>query len=100
VADNGDGQLKRLNPDGSINLAVPLGANPHYPVFDGANIWTPTSNDSVVVVRAVTGAIVGTLTSIGCSNNRGLAESDPAQQLSKTRIAAQFVEERIDLEMD
>jgi hypothetical protein len=60
-----DNTLKRLNPSGGIDKVVPV-ISPKHPVFDGANLWVPAQN-SVVVVRALTGNIVATLTGNGLS---------------------------------
>lgn len=71
VTDFGDNKLKKLNSDGSIALAVNVGASPSYPAFDGINIWVPnfdSSPASVTVVRAtggLSGTVIATLTGNG-----------------------------------
>ena len=46
-------KLHKLNSDGSIVQTIDgIGSFPHYPVFDGTNIWVPGfDSESVVVVR-------------------------------------------------
>ncbi|MFY9552527.1 MAG: S-layer homology domain-containing protein [Thermoanaerobaculia bacterium] len=56
------GRILELDPDGNVLLTVPVGNFPHFPVFDGANIWVPNGVDgSVSVVQAATGTVVTTL---------------------------------------
>ncbi len=69
VTDRGAGALLKLDSDGAILQAVPVGTSPLFPVFDGANIWVPNfASDSVSVVRASTGAVLATLTGNGLSS--------------------------------
>jgi hypothetical protein len=56
------GKLHRLDSAGNVLQSVAVGASPRGAVFDGANIWVPnTFGNSVTVVQAVSGAIVGTI---------------------------------------
>ena len=66
VTDFNSGNLLKLDSNGAIIQTVPVGTFPRYPVFDGTNIWVPNQNSSsVTVVRASTGAVLGTLTGNG-----------------------------------
>ena len=64
VTDTGAEKLHRLDSDGAILQSVTVGPSPRYPVYDGTNIWVPSVGE-VRVVRAATGAVLATLTSIG-----------------------------------
>jgi hypothetical protein len=53
VTDQTLDTLFKLNADGSIAQAIPVGDRPLAPVFDGTNIWVPNQfSNSVTVVRA------------------------------------------------
>ena len=67
ISDNLRGALLRVDTAGSILQTVTIGATSRYPVFDGTNIWVPSS-DSVVVVRASSGVVLQTLTGNGLSS--------------------------------
>jgi hypothetical protein len=51
VSDQGDNTFKKLNSDGSIAQSITVGNDPFFPIFDGTNIWVPSNNNSVAVVR-------------------------------------------------
>jgi hypothetical protein len=52
VTDITANTLLKLNTDGSIAQTINVGDAPHFPVFDGTNIWVPNqSSDSVTIVR-------------------------------------------------
>jgi hypothetical protein len=73
VTDSGDNKLKKLNSDGSIAMSVNVGGGPHYPAFDGINIWVPNFDSapaSVSVVRA-TGGLAGTVIATLTGNGLG-----------------------------
>jgi hypothetical protein len=56
--------VSKLDADGSIVHSVPLNRQGHHPVFDGTNIWVPTSDSNaaeVVVLQAATGTILNHL---------------------------------------
>lgn len=55
--------FKKLDPAGAVLQTISIG-NPGTPVFDGANIWVPAF-DNVTVIRASTGALVGSVTGNG-----------------------------------
>src|SRR5262249_19186789 len=61
VTDRIASTLLKLDQSGAIVQMVNVGSGPHFPAFDGTNIWAP-NGDSVTVVRASTGEIVATLT--------------------------------------
>ena len=68
VTDSAPQKLLKLNASGAVIQTVTLSATPAFPVFDGTNLWVPgedDNNDAVVVVRAATGAVLGTLTGNG-----------------------------------
>jgi DNA-binding beta-propeller fold protein YncE len=66
VTDQATGRLFKLDSNGTIIQTVTVGTTPQFPVFDGANIWVPNSDShTVTVVRALTGAILATLTGNG-----------------------------------
>ena len=66
IADN-TGLLRKVDSSGAILQTVTLAVNGgEYPVFDGSNIWLPLSGGpALAVVRASTGAVLGTLTGNG-----------------------------------
>jgi len=69
VTDLGDDSLKKLNSDGSVAFSVALPntpGNPKHPVFDGTNIWVPTQNSKLYVVRR-DGTLLATLAGNGLS---------------------------------
>jgi hypothetical protein len=69
-----DGSLKKLDAAGAVIQSVFTTGTVRYPVFDGTNIWSPdSSDDSVTVVRASTGAVLRTLTGNGLSSPVGVA---------------------------
>jgi hypothetical protein len=55
VTDYDADSLLRLNANGSIAQTIPVGVDPHNPIFDGTNIWVPDEHAggsaSVTVVR-------------------------------------------------
>jgi hypothetical protein len=55
------GELLRLNSDGTVADAIPLGASGRAPIFDGTNLWVPTGADGIAIVRADNGVLVTTL---------------------------------------
>lgn len=62
VTDFAAGTLLRLDATGAVVQTVTVGASPIAPVFDGANIWVPNQgSNSITVVQATTGAVVGTI---------------------------------------
>jgi DNA-binding beta-propeller fold protein YncE len=61
VTDQGDGMLKKLDTNGAILQAVPVGLSPRYPAFDGSNLWVPNANSSTVTVVRATGVLSGTV---------------------------------------
>src|SRR5207342_85736 len=66
--------LTGLNLDGTVFSVLQVGAQPSTPVFDGSNVWVPNyADDSVSVVRAVTGTLVATLTGNGLAAPRAAA---------------------------
>jgi len=66
ITDNSAGTLLKLDGVGAVLQTVTVGALPSHPVFDGANIWTPSFGpQSVSVVRASNGALLATLTGNG-----------------------------------
>jgi len=64
--DAGPNTLLKLDSAGVILQTVTVGEQPYYPVFDGTNVWAPSSIDNnVAVVRASTGAVLRVLTGNG-----------------------------------
>jgi DNA-binding beta-propeller fold protein YncE len=61
VTDQGDGMLKKLDTNGAILQAVPVGLSPRYPAFDGNNLWVPNANSSTVTIVRATGVLSGTV---------------------------------------
>src|SRR4029079_15456416 len=56
----------KLDSAGAILQTVTVGQAPWHPVFDGANIWVPSSlPSSVSVVRSSSGTVLQTLTGNG-----------------------------------
>jgi len=72
VTDEATNQIKKLDSNGSVLLAVDIGDAPNFPVCDGTNIWIPNGNShSVSVVRAIgaqSGTVIATLTGNGLNN--------------------------------
>jgi hypothetical protein len=69
VTDGGAGSLLRLDANGAIVQTVPA-SNPGRMVFDGTNIWVlqfhgKRTPSDILVVRAITGEIVATLSGNG-----------------------------------
>jgi hypothetical protein len=63
ITDAGAARLRKLDANGAILQSVTVGAGPGFPIFDGTNIWVPNSSESSVsVVRATSGAVLATLT--------------------------------------
>jgi len=74
VTDQNASRLLKLNSAGGILQTVTVGATPLSPAFDGANIWVPSQvGQSVTVVRASTGAVLGTLTGNGLAGPQSAA---------------------------
>jgi hypothetical protein len=72
VADQS--RLLKVDGNGAILQTVTVGILAEHPVFDGTNIWVPDNfADSVVVVRAATGAVLATLTGNGLSQPHAAA---------------------------
>jgi hypothetical protein len=68
VTDGGTtpGKLLKLDSNGAIMQTVTVGNTPSLLVFDGTNLWVPNeSSNSLMVVRASTGAVLATLTGNG-----------------------------------
>jgi DNA-binding beta-propeller fold protein YncE len=58
--------LKKLDSNGNILQSVPVGSQPFFAVFDGANIWVLNRGaTSITVVRARDGLVLATLTGNG-----------------------------------
>jgi YVTN family beta-propeller protein len=59
------GTVLKIDPTtNGILVVTPVGTNPGFPAFDGANIWVPnTGSNSVSVVQASTGTLVATIAS-------------------------------------
>lgn len=60
----GSGGLLKLDANGAILQTVAV-STPGFPVFDGANIWVPSFDGSVSVVRASDGQVIAVLTGNG-----------------------------------
>jgi DNA-binding beta-propeller fold protein YncE len=68
VVDAGSRTLLKLSAAGAVLQSVPIGHNPQFPGFDGANIWVPNYDDnSITVVQASSGTVVATI--VADSNN-------------------------------
>ncbi len=68
-------KILRLDSAGAVLLTVTIaGVSTNIPVFDGANIWVPsTAGNSVTVLRASNGTLLQTLTGNGLSTPRTAA---------------------------
>jgi S-layer homology domain len=71
VTDTSEGLL-RLDANGAIVQTVPI-TSPAGVVFDGANLWVPGNSSELTVVRASTGAVLGTLSGNGLDGARAAA---------------------------
>ena len=71
VTDTSAGLL-RLDGGGAIIQTVPV-TSPVGLVFDGANLWVPGNFSELTVVRASTGALLGTLSGNGLDGVQGVA---------------------------
>jgi hypothetical protein len=70
VTDSAAQTLLRLDSGGAVLQTVTAGNSPGFPTFDGTNVWVPNRNpDSVTVVRAATGVVIGTSTGNGLSQS-------------------------------
>ncbi len=79
VVDGGDDALHRVNPDdGTILETLPMGTinSTAIPVFDGANIWVPVSNELRVVSTSTPAQLLATLTGNGLGNFNRVAAFD------------------------
>ena len=66
VADLSATELFKIGPAGGILQTVALAGGGRHPAWDGTNIWVPCGgSNSVTVVRASTGAVLGNLTGNG-----------------------------------
>jgi hypothetical protein len=65
VSDFGDSKLKKIDSSGSILQSVTVGSGPAFPVFEGSNIWVPSADARLTVVRARDGVVLATLTGNG-----------------------------------
>ena len=66
VSDVNAAVIFKLDASGAILQTVTVGFSPRFPIFDGANIWVPNAGDnSISVIRASSGAVLGTLTGNG-----------------------------------
>lgn len=74
VTDFKAGTLLELDENAGVIRTVPVGPTPMYPAFDGINIYVPKfSADSVSVVHAANGKILGELTGNGLSGPESVA---------------------------
>jgi len=63
---SGNGYIRRLDSDGTVNRTISTGSGAGRPVFDGTNIWVPNQGDSTVtIIRATTGAVLAQLSGNG-----------------------------------
>ena len=84
-ADESKGLLLKLDSTGKILQTITVGRPLGYPVFDGRNIWVPSSvDDSLTVVRASDGKVLKTFSAAN-GNANGL----------DTPVAAAFDGQRI-----
>ncbi len=68
------GELYRLDSNGAVVQTVPISPVPLGPVFDGANLWIPSSSQSdLTVVRVSDGSVLKTLSGNGLNVPREAA---------------------------
>lgn len=79
VTDIGASAVFRLDAAGAITQTIATPDNPGKPVYDGVNIWVPTSA-GIVVIRAATGEVVATLLE-GDAQTSGSAAFDGSRVL-------------------
>src|SRR5262249_42760360 len=66
VTDYTNGNLLKLNGDGTLLQTIPVGAGAAFFTSDGANLWVPLNGGAATaVVRASNGAVLTTLTGNG-----------------------------------
>ncbi|HKA35601.1 MAG TPA: hypothetical protein VKH43_02215 [Thermoanaerobaculia bacterium] len=58
VTEFQSGLLKKVGPSGAVLQTVTLEKDIGRPAFDGANLWVPTFNQAVLIVRAADGRLV------------------------------------------
>jgi hypothetical protein len=69
ATNNSGGTLLKLDANGAVLQTVVAGRKPAILTYDGENLWVPNAgDDSVSVIRASTGEVIGTLTGNGLSN--------------------------------
>jgi hypothetical protein len=77
VVDSGDDALHRVNPaDGTVLETLAMGtidSTIAIPIFDGANIWVPVSNELKVVNTSTPARLFATLTGNGLGDNHAVA---------------------------
>jgi hypothetical protein len=61
VTDASVNKLYKLDSSGAILLSTDVGSFPHFPAFDGTNIWVPNFNSNTVTVVRATGGLAGTV---------------------------------------
>ncbi len=87
VTKDSPGTLLKLDSNAAVLQTVTVGLQPRFFVFDGANIWVPNfSSNSVSVVRASNGAVLGTLTGNGL--NSPIAAAFDGQRILITNLAS------------
>ena len=87
VTKDSPGTLLKLDSNAAVLQTVTVGSQPRFFVFDGANIWVPnSSSSSVSVVRASSGAVLGTLTGNGL--NSPIAAAFDGQRILITNFAS------------
>lgn len=85
VSDNFS--LLKLDSAGAVLQTVTFPIEARFPVFDGANIWVPTSNGApgtVQVVQASTGRVLQSLTVPGATDQSLMAASFDGQRVLVT----------------
>jgi hypothetical protein len=66
---NSNGTVLKLDGGGAVLQTITVGLSASHPAFDGSNIWVPVAGpDTLVVIRASTGAVLATLTGNGLLN--------------------------------
>ncbi|HKA36093.1 MAG TPA: S-layer homology domain-containing protein [Thermoanaerobaculia bacterium] len=86
VTDNTAGRLLKLDAGGAVLQTVTVGTSPNFPVFDGSNIWIPHSGSAFLsVVRASSGAVIGTPSDNGINNS--IAAAFDGQRILTTNLA-------------
>jgi len=95
MTDIGDNTLKKLDSSGNVLLSVSVGNTPHFPAFDGANIWAPNSLDGAITVVRAKGGLAGT--ALATLSGNGLNRPETAAFDGERILVTNFMGDSVSL---